>query len=207
MWICSALRLDDLNGILCRCLGDLTFWVIHVPEQDSVCWTSMNACGFKASIHSMMAPVTFLSDLPPWIDVPHSVGTGRHAVSTADAPVWVDIDYPIRTFDAGIDRTDCHTNGLFTVIAEDGQEEFLGVRILSFLHFFDPRSPHTERNVIFTLASQRTGIAPDALSQVDQNSQTFLLILHYVSLSPPSLLSSGFCVSSWDGSSLSICSA
>ena len=114
----------------------------------------------------MVAPVTFLCNFLPWVDVPHSVRTGRHAVSAADAPVWVDINYPIRTFDAGIDRTDCHTNGVFTVIAKNGQEEFLGVRILSFFHFFDPCSPYTERNIIFTLAGQRTGIASDALSQI-----------------------------------------
>jgi hypothetical protein len=153
-----------------------------------------------------MAPVTFLSDLPPRVDIPYSIRTGRHAVSTADAPVWIDIDNPIRTFDAGIDRTDCHTNRLFTVIAEDRQEELLGVRILSFLHFFDPRSPYAKRNIIFTLAGQRTSIAPDALSQVDQNSQAFLLTLHCVSLSPPSLLFPVSCVFFWDGSSSAVCS-
>jgi hypothetical protein len=92
----------------------------------------------------------------------------------------IDVDNSIRAFDRGPDWTNGYTNGFFAVIADQRQEEFLGMGVLSLLYFFDPAPPNAQGNIIFTLTGYSAGMAADALPQVEQHSVAYGFFLHVV---------------------------
>lgn len=76
----------------------------------------------------------------------------------------IDIDDPIRAFDPGVDRAYSHTDGNFTIVANDGKSIFSCMGIMSLLDFFDPGSPHTERDIVFAFTDNGACVATNALS-------------------------------------------
>jgi hypothetical protein len=121
----------------------------------------------------MVAPIALLCDLRSWIDVPHLIRAGSHAVTTSDTPVRVDIDDPIWAFDPGIDRAYSHTDRIFTIVTNERKRKFSHMRIMPLLDFFDPGSPHAERDIIFTFADYGACVATNTLSQVKKHGVFF----------------------------------
>jgi hypothetical protein len=55
------------------------------------------------------------------VEDPPFVGTGRNAVSAADAPVVINHDDTVRFLPSGVDRTHFHTGRLLTLLALNGE--------------------------------------------------------------------------------------
>jgi len=49
---------------------------------------------------------------------------------------------------------------------------------MTFFYFFYPAPPDAKRYIVFTLAGHSTGVAADALPQVEQHGISFFLIVH-----------------------------
>ncbi len=75
----------------------------------------------------------------------------------------INVHDAVRPLDTCVDRTDRDTNGIFTVVTDDGKGKFFDMRIMSLFHFLDPTSPHSQRHVILALAGDGTGVTADAL--------------------------------------------
>lgn len=115
----------------------------------------------------MVAPIALLCDLSSWIDVPYTIWAGSHAIPASYTSVWVDIDDTIRAFDPSIDRAHSHTDRIFTIITHDRKCKFFDMRIMPSLDFFDPGSPHTDRDIVFAFADYGTCVAANTLSQIE----------------------------------------
>jgi hypothetical protein len=125
-----------------------------------------------------MTPKALLGNFASGVDVSHSVGAGCHAIPAADTTMGIDVDNAICPLDTCVDRANRDTNGIFTVVADDGKGKLLSVRIVPFFHFLNPTSPYTQRHVILALASDCTGVAADALPQIEQHGQANFIFFH-----------------------------
>ncbi len=110
-----------------------------------------------------MTPVAFLSDFTSGIDVSYAVGAGCHAVAATNTAMGINVHDAVRALDASVDRADRDTDGIFTVITDDGKGKFFGMRIMPFFNFLNPAPPHSKRHVILALANDGTGVTTDTL--------------------------------------------
>src|SRR6059058_1449209 len=73
-------------------LGHVRRLIVHVADQNRLCWTNDDTSWLKPDIDSVRAEVTFLSRVILRIDKDRVVRTSRHAGFAADTDRFVEID-------------------------------------------------------------------------------------------------------------------
>mgnify|MGYP006866092246 CR=1 FL=1 len=71
----------------------------------------------------------------------------------------------------GAGRADVHARRIRALIAEDREEEALGIREAALFHRLDPAPVHAHRNVVFGLARDRARMAPDTRVAVEEKAE------------------------------------
>ncbi len=95
--------------------------------------------------------------------------------------MFVDDHDPVLPFPGSLDRTVDDTGGMVALVAEGGQEVAGDIRESSLFNDFHPASKNPERNAILRFACDRTAMAADAASEIDQHGISFIFgcaILH-----------------------------
>lgn len=118
----------------------------------------------------MRAEVTLRRRAVIRIDVNRVVRAGLHARLTTDAGFGTEIDDAVLSLVHRADRANRDARWLLAMIAASDLEDPPSVWELSFLNVLDPGAIYAHRNLIFSLAGDRAGMATDAPAIVDDKS-------------------------------------
>jgi hypothetical protein len=151
-------------------LSDLGTRLVQIAGNDGVFRANDDARGFNADLYPVRAIVTFGGSVGIRVDIKRIVGAGLGTSFAPDAPLVIEIDNPVRSSIQGADRANLHARGVCAVIATVDSEEPTSVRIDAFFDVLYPGTVHTQGNIVFRLASDRTGMAADTFAVVDEEA-------------------------------------
>jgi hypothetical protein len=100
------------------------------------------------------------------IHINRIVRTRLHASLATNAALRTEIYDPVFALIHRRDRADRHARWLLAVIATRDLKNPAGVGIRSLFNILYPRAVHAERDLVFSLARNCTGVAPNALAIV-----------------------------------------
>jgi len=115
----------------------------------------------------MSTKVAFLSSVRIWIYVQCVVRTRLHAGLATNTAVAVEVNDSVVTPEQGGYGTNCYARSVFAVIAPENGEKSPSIRIFSFLNVLHPGAKRTERDFVFSLASNCARVAADAFAMID----------------------------------------
>jgi hypothetical protein len=95
-------------------------WIEKIPEYPCPGGTSLHTGRFEPGIYPVRTEGTLLSDLLDGMNISDRIRTSRHTISASNADMGIDHHNPIFPFKRGIGRTNRDTDGMVTVIAENG---------------------------------------------------------------------------------------
>ena len=168
----SFFRFSDLHGMPFDQSGDVAVGVVEVAANDRLFGTDNDTTRLQADFQPVRAEVALGRRVADRVDVQRIVGARLHARLAPDATIRVEIDDSIIATVQRGDRTDRHTRRVVAMIAPHHAEQSAVVGELAFLHIFHPRAIDADRHFVFALASDRTGVAANALAVVDQETKS-----------------------------------
>jgi hypothetical protein len=122
----------------------------------------------------VVAEIALLDDGNQGVDISRIVGTRGEAVFTADASMFIDDDDSIFPFPGCLHRAVDHAGRVVALIAEGGKKVACCVWILPFFDNLHPGAKHSQGNMVLCLAGNRTAVATDASSEIDDHRIPFL---------------------------------
>jgi hypothetical protein len=143
--------------------------IAEIAENHGFGWTNFHTGRLYSGLNPMKTPMTLLHRVVNRMQMPHSIRAGGHAVATADTDVGIDNHNSIIPFGGCLHGTDRHAGRMIAVIAQQRQKMPPYMRVGALLDFFDPRSPDTEGNIVFTLTGNGAGATTDAPAKIDDN--------------------------------------
>ena len=121
----------------------------------------------------MGAEIALGSSMRIRVDVKGVIRACLQTRFTANAPLGVEVDDAILV--AAVqrsDRTRRYAGGVIAVVAPQHGEVAAIVGKLARLYVLDPRAVDAKGHVVFGLASDRTGVAANALAVVDEKAKS-----------------------------------
>jgi hypothetical protein len=101
------------------------------------------------------------------IDIKSVVRAGLHATLAANAALVVEVYDSIRTAEEGVGGADFDAGGSVTMVTSHHPKVAPGLRELSGLHIFHPRSKHSDGNLVLFFTSQGTCVTADTSLVID----------------------------------------
>lgn len=152
-------------------LGDVRIRVVEVTRDDRLCGTNHDTSRLEADVDAVSAVITFCRSVSLWIDIECVVGAGLHTSFAANAAAVVEVDHAIFAAIESCDWADFDTRGVVTVIATHHRKKPSRVRKLSLFDVLNPGSIDADRDVVFRLACDGTGVATNTAAVVDDESE------------------------------------
>ena len=153
------LAIDDLRNV--RTL------IVHVADQNRLCWTDDDARGLKTNIDAMSTEVTFLSRMIFGIDEDRIVRASGHAGFAADADRFVEIDYAVRPLEHRRRRTRGHARRVRALIAARHLVRAPHLRPDADIDVLDVSSRDTDGHDVFRFAGRGARMTADAAGVVN----------------------------------------
>jgi hypothetical protein len=151
-------------------LTDLRIGVVHVAGNDGVFRADHHAGRLQSNIYPVGAVVAFGRSMRIRVDVQRVVRTSLHAGFATDAAVFVEINDAVFADEQGFHRTNFHTGRIGAVVAPKYGKQPPGIRKLPFFHLFYISPEDADRHLVLAFAGSGTGVAPDALTVVNDKS-------------------------------------
>ncbi len=169
-WSRALLWLSDHEGFALDNPGNLARWIIQIAEDSALGRAHAHARRLQLVLHAIRAEVALLGRVGVRIDEKLIVRAGDHARATADARHSIQVDDAVAPAEKRRGWADLHARRVFALIAQHRKEQALRVWERALLNRLHPAAIHADGNVVLRLARDRTGVAADALRQVDREA-------------------------------------
>ncbi len=164
-----------LDGFAEHLLGHGVVRVVEISELARAPHAGFHAGRQQTLIHALRAESALVGGLGDRIDEARVIRTGVDTGAAPPAQVVVDLDDAVLALPGRASRADLDARGPFAVVAQTRQKSALGIRIDAELDVGHPSAEHPGGNIVFELAGGGTGLAADALAQIDQHAPAFAL--------------------------------
>lgn len=135
---------------------------------------NVNAGRFEADIDAMRTIIAFRGRMFGRFHIESVIRACLCARLTADTTAIVKIDDAVLSCKQCRDGTDLDARRIGAMVAAHNRKEPARVRKRPLLNVLDPRAIHANRNLVFRLACNSTGVAADTFSVVDYESKIHL---------------------------------
>ena len=119
----------------------------------------------------MSAIVAFRSCTCLRIDVQRIIWTSLHARFASDTTAIIKIDNPIVAVKQCRNRADFNTRRGIAVVAPHHRKQAPRMRELALFNVFDPRAVYANGHIVFRFARNRTRVASNAATVVNDKSK------------------------------------
>ncbi len=151
-------------------LSDLGLGIVQISSDDAVGGADHHACWLHSDRDPVLAVVALGCCAGVWVDVDGIVWTGLQTCLAANAEICIEADDAIFLLVHGCDRTDRHAGWILTVVAAGDLKVAICVGVLTRFRVLDPGSIDPDGDLVFRLAGNRTCMAADAASVVDDKA-------------------------------------